>query len=94
MVDSSIPWSKARPRLVGCKVTGDPNVPANQWSFVAQVGWLWLMTSWKVAVATACGCVYGKQFPDFSVFRVQQGGVPCHTQHRLSFACAAQRHHL
>ena len=27
----------ARPRLVGCKVTGDPNVPANQWSFVAQV---------------------------------------------------------
>lgn len=28
---------KARPRLVGCKVTGDPNVPATQWSFVAQV---------------------------------------------------------
>lgn len=27
----------ARPRLVGCKVTGDPNVPATQWSFVAQV---------------------------------------------------------
>ena len=23
--------------LVGCKVTGDPNVPANHWSFVAQV---------------------------------------------------------
>ena len=22
---------------VGCKVTGDPNVPANHWSFVAQV---------------------------------------------------------
>ena len=30
----------ARPRLVGCKVTGDPNVPANQWSFVAQVSLL------------------------------------------------------
>ncbi|KAL3159370.1 F-box only protein 31 [Trebouxia sp. C0009 RCD-2024] len=28
----------ARPRLVGCKVTGDPNVPATQWSFVAQAG--------------------------------------------------------
>jgi len=27
-----------RPRLVGCKVTGDPNVPANQWTFEAQVG--------------------------------------------------------
>ncbi len=26
-----------RPRLVGCKVTGDPNVPANQWTFEAQV---------------------------------------------------------
>ncbi|KAL0022988.1 hypothetical protein WJX79_003595 [Trebouxia sp. C0005] len=25
-----------RPRLVGCKVTGDPNVPANQWTFEAQ----------------------------------------------------------
>lgn len=26
-----------RPRLVGCKVTGDPNVPANQWTWEAQV---------------------------------------------------------
>lgn len=24
------------PRLIGCKVTGDPNVPANEWSFKAQ----------------------------------------------------------
>ena len=34
---TSSPERRPRPRLVGCKVTGDANVPANEWSFVAQV---------------------------------------------------------
>ena len=37
-----------RPRLVGCKVTGDPNVPANQWTFEAQV-WPFMLFSTRHA---------------------------------------------
>ena len=43
----------ARPRLVGCKVTGDPNVPATQWSFVAQVT---LLPPIGIAVFSRCCC--------------------------------------